>query len=74
MTAKNGPVVGGLHVHDKDEIVVITAGGQILRTPVKGISRVGRRTQGYKLITPTAGDPVAALAHVVAEEAEGDSA
>ena len=70
VTAKNGPVVGGLHVHDQDEIMVITAGGQILRTPVKGISRVGRRTQGYKLITPNAGDQVAALAHVVAEEAE----
>jgi DNA gyrase subunit A len=70
VTAKNGPVVDGLHVHDQDEIMVITAGGQILRTPVKGISRVGRRTQGYKLITPNAGDQVAALAHVVAEEAE----
>ncbi len=73
VTAKNGPVVDGLHVHDQDEIMVITAGGQILRTPVKGISRVGRRTQGYKVITPNAGDQVAALAHVVAEETEPES-
>ncbi len=70
VTAKNGPVVGGLHVHDRDEIMVITAGGQILRTPVKGISRVGRRTQGYKLITPNAGDTVAAIAQMIPEEVE----
>ncbi len=74
VTTKNGPVVGGLHAHDKDEVMVITAGGQILRTPAKGISRVGRRTQGYKLITPASGDLVAAIAHVVAEEAEPEGA
>jgi DNA gyrase subunit A len=69
ITAKNGPVVGGMRVAGQDEIMVITAGGQILRTPVKGISRVGRRTQGFKIITPDKDDQVVAVAHMAAEEA-----
>jgi DNA gyrase subunit A len=69
ITAKNGPVVGGMRVAEQDEIMVITAGGQILRTPVKGISRVGRRTQGFKVITPDKDDQVVAVAHMAAEEA-----
>ena len=69
ITAKNGPVVGGMRVAEQDEIMVITAGGQILRTSVKGISRVGRRTQGFKVITPDKDDQVVAVAHMAAEEA-----
>jgi len=72
ITAKNGSVVGGMYVKEGEEIMVITAGGQILRTPVKGISRVGRRTQGFKVITPSAGDHVAAIAHMALEEASGE--
>ena len=72
VTAKNGPVVGGMHVREDEEIMVITAGGQILRTPVKGISRVGRRTQGFKVIVPGEGDHVAAVTHLVSENGEGE--
>jgi DNA gyrase subunit A len=72
VTAKNGPVVGGMHVREDEEIMVITAGGQILRTPVKGISRVGRRTQGFKVIVPAEGDHVAAVTHLVSENGEGE--
>ncbi len=68
VTGKNGHVVGGLHVGEEDEIMVITAGGQVLRTPVKGISRVGRRTQGFKVITPDKDDHVAAIARLAPEE------
>ncbi len=73
VTAKNGPVVGGIRVSDEDEIMVITAGGQILRTPVNGISRVGRRTQGFKVIRPDQDDHVAAIALLEPEaEANGN--
>ncbi len=64
VTKKNGPVVGGMHVTQDDEVMVVTAGGQLLRTAVKGISRVGRRTQGFKLIKPVPGDHVAAIARI----------
>jgi DNA gyrase subunit A len=73
VTGKNGHVVGGLHVGEEDEIMVITAGGQVLRTPVKGISRVGRRTQGFKVISPDKDDHVAAIARLAPEENAGGS-
>jgi len=67
ITAKNGPVVGGMHVMDEDEIMVVTAGGQLLRTAVNGISEVGRRTQGFRLIKPGQGDHVVAIARIELE-------
>ena len=71
MTPKNGKVVGGFYVKGDDEIVVITAKGQLIRTPVKGISEVGRRTQGFKVISLENGDKVVSIAKHLAEEEEG---
>ncbi|MEW5765359.1 MAG: DNA gyrase subunit A [Acidobacteriota bacterium] len=70
-TAKNGPVVGGLHVREEDEIVVVTAQGQLIRTPVKGISEIGRRTQGFKVISLGEGDKVVSVAKHVPEGEDG---
>jgi DNA gyrase subunit A len=70
ITAKNGPVVGGLRVRDDAEIVVVTAQGQLIRTPVKGISQIGRRTQGFKVISLDAGDKVVSVAQHAIEASE----
>ena len=72
VTSKNGLVVGSMHVKKEDEVMVITAGGQIIRTPVKGISRVGRRTQGYKVISREKGDEVVAVARFALVTGEED--
>jgi DNA gyrase subunit A len=72
VTAKNGLMVSGMRVNDGDEVVVITAKGQVIRTPVKGISQVGRRTQGYRVITLDKDDVVVAVAgHVPEVEGNG---
>ncbi|MEJ2421839.1 MAG: DNA gyrase subunit A [Acidobacteriota bacterium] len=70
VTQKNGHAVGGLYVQEEDEIMVITREGQIIRTPVNGISRIGRRTQGFRIISlnGSKGDQVVAVAKLVAEE------
>ncbi len=68
VTEKNGPVVGGLRVVDKDEIMVITSKGQLIRTKVEGISRIGRRTQGLKVISLDEGDSVAGVTKLIEEE------
>ena len=47
---KTGAVVGALTVRDADEIMLITIGGQMVRTFVKDIREAGRNTQGVKLI------------------------
>jgi DNA gyrase subunit A len=70
---RNGPVVGALSVTDQDEIMIITASGKMIRSPVSDISVIGRNTQGVRLINLTAKDKVVAVCKVIEtdEEAEG---
>jgi len=49
-TEKTGAVVGALTVHDQEEIMLITVGGQMVRIRVQDIREAGRNTQGVKLI------------------------
>ena len=60
-------MVGALTVIDKDEIMLLTQQGQMVRTPVKDIREAGRNTQGVKLINLTAGDKLTAIARVISE-------
>lgn len=48
---RNGRVIGAVQVESDDEIMLITDGGTLVRTPVEGISLVSRNTQGVKLIS-----------------------
>ena len=67
---KTGLVVGALTVRDQDEIMLITTGGQMVRTFVKDIREAGRNTQGVKLIELQAGDKLQAIAPVISEQQE----
>ncbi len=67
-TERNGSVVGMMTVDDGDEIVVVSTDGIIIRTAVKDIRTIGRNTQGVKIMTPTAGAKVSAVARSIAEE------
>jgi len=61
ISAKTGSIVS-LHVIDKTQehdVLVITKGGQTLRTPVGKISTLGRATQGVRIMTLDAQDKVA---------------
>ena len=60
--AEVGPVVAARVVDEKDQITVITGNGIMLRTPVSGISRIGRATRGVRIVNLDKGDTVAALA------------
>ena len=77
-TDRNGPVVAVKEVVDGDELMIITRQGQMIRMPVKGISVIGRNTQGVRLVNlAPAGegellpDAVAAVTRVVSEESMG---
>jgi DNA gyrase subunit A len=50
VTERNGSMVGALHVVREHEIMLISSGGTLVRTPVSDISIVGRNTQGVRLI------------------------
>jgi DNA gyrase subunit A len=50
-TERNGPVVAAALVTDAEEVMLITNGGMLIRMPARGISIIGRNTQGVRLIT-----------------------
>jgi len=72
-TQRNGNVVACMPVDDADEILMITAKGKLIRFPVDGVSRMGRNTQGVKLLTVDAGDVVASAIRTQEEEAPADN-
>jgi DNA gyrase subunit A len=74
VTEKTGGVVGALTVRDADEIMLITIGGQMVRTFVKDIREAGRNTQGVKLINLAEGDKLQAIAPVISEQQEAAAA
>ncbi|MBN2458504.1 DNA gyrase subunit A [Candidatus Woesearchaeota archaeon] len=67
---RNGNVVAIKAVTDDDEMMFISRNGIIIRTPVAGISVIGRNTQGLRLMRMKEGDKVqaAALIHGNGEE------
>jgi DNA gyrase/topoisomerase IV subunit A len=67
-----GGVVGALTVNDPDEIMLITAKGQMVRIPVNGIRECGRNTQGVKLVTLDDGDQLKAIAPVISSEDDAE--
>ncbi|HEU5125977.1 MAG TPA: DNA gyrase subunit A [Verrucomicrobiae bacterium] len=67
---KTGAVVGALTVRDADEIMLITTGGQMVRTFVQHIREAGRNTQGVKLINLDGSDKLQGIARVISEQQE----
>jgi DNA gyrase subunit A len=56
----------------EEEVLLISASGMVLRTPVSAISQIGRQTQGVIVMRVAAEDQVVAIAPVGSLE-EGDS-
>ncbi len=67
---RNGEVVGMLTVDDEDEIVVVSTDGIVIRMSVRDLRAIGRNTQGVKIMLPSEGAKVSAVARAVAEEKE----
>ena len=67
-SARNGSVIGMMTVKDKDDIVLISTAGIVIRSSVKGIRTIGRNTQGVKLMATKNNAKVSAVARAVAED------
>jgi DNA gyrase subunit A len=67
-TEKTGDVVGLMEVLPEDEIMIITRGGMIIRSPVSQVRVAGRNTQGVRLVNLDGGDVVTAVARVIPED------
>jgi DNA gyrase subunit A len=73
-SARNGKVVGAVLANATDQIMLITTGGVLVRTPVAGIREMGRATQGVTLISVDDGSMLSGVRRVVESDAddEGD--
>jgi DNA gyrase subunit A len=69
-SGRNGQVVAAALVHPYDEVMLISTGGVLIRTPVKAIREMGRSTQGVTLINLGEGEKLAGLERVVETEDE----
>ncbi len=68
---RNGPVVGARLVNDDDEVMLIANSGKVIRTPVAGISVMGRNTQGVRLIDLSESERVVDVARLAEREDRG---
>jgi len=68
VTDKTGTVVKSQSVDDKDNIIVMTHKGIVIRTPLKNIRVMGRATQGVRIIKLQDKDKVTDLVRVPREE------
>jgi len=72
-TARNGKVVGAIQVAPDAEIMLISNGGTLVRTPASDVSVIGRNTQGVRLIRLDDGEQLVGIDRIEADESdEGD--
>jgi DNA gyrase subunit A len=68
LTAKKGGLAGARVVREGQELIFISQNGMVQRNAVGGISRMGRPTQGVRVMNLKKGDRVSAVALVVESE------
>jgi DNA gyrase subunit A len=70
VTPKTGRVVASFPVEESDQIMLVTNGGQLIRTPVRDIRIAGRSTQGVIVFDTAEGERVVSVERL---SEEGDT-
>lgn len=65
---RNGPVCQVRVVQDNDDLLLISTKGIVMRTSAIEISKIGRSTQGVRVMRLRDGDSVSTVAKVLIEE------
>ena len=68
LTTRRGTIAGAAVVRPGHEVFLISSGGTVIKIACKDISRMGRDTQGVRVMRPGPGETVVGIARVVAEE------
>jgi DNA gyrase subunit A len=68
-TERNGQVVAAHAVHENDSLMMVTANGMMVRSPVSDVRIIGRNTQGVRLINLEEGDTLVSVSVIEAEDA-----
>jgi DNA gyrase subunit A len=69
---RNGEVVGVTLVQEDNQVMIITQQGKVIRMAVAPLRRIGRNTQGVRLIRLDEEDRVEAIARLDADATGGD--
>ncbi|MBE0538528.1 MAG: DNA gyrase subunit A [Ignavibacterium sp.] len=69
-TDKVGKMIALMDVVDRDELVIISTQGMVIRQSVKDLRVMGRNTQGVRVIRLNENDSIADIARVVPEDDE----
>ena len=72
-TDKVGKMVTIKEVVDKDDLMIITNQGVLIRLPVAQIRTIGRATQGVKLIKLGEGTLVSSITRIMSEEEDNEN-
>jgi DNA gyrase subunit A len=67
VTSKTGRVIASFPVEDQDQLMLVTDGGQLIRTRVEGIRLAGRSTQGVIVFDTAEGERVVSVERISEE-------
>ncbi|WP_287155042.1 DNA gyrase subunit A [Candidatus Solincola tengchongensis] len=67
-----GKIVDARVVRENQELMAISVEGVVIRVPVEDISRMGRATQGVRVMSLREDDRVASIAHLASREGWSD--
>lgn len=70
VTAKNGEAMNVRSVRGDEQVILITKKGMIVRTEVSSISKIGRNTQGVKVVRLREDDELVGCAKILTEKEE----
>jgi DNA gyrase subunit A len=67
---KTGALIGAMVVDEDDEVLMINSNGVIIRIRAEEVSKLGRATQGVKIMKVEEGTKIVSMAKVIKEDEE----
>ena len=70
---RNGNLVASFPIEHTDQIMLVTDGGQLIRTPVDDVRIAGRNTQGVRIFKTDAEESVVSVERLSEPEADEEA-
>jgi DNA gyrase subunit A len=70
---RNGPLVASFPIDSSDQIMLVTDGGQLIRTPVDDVRIASRNTQGVRIFRTDADEKVVSVERIPDDGTNGDA-
>ncbi|MBS3647054.1 DNA gyrase subunit A [Pseudaminobacter sp. 19-2017] len=71
-TNEIGELVAAFPVEEKDQLMLVSDGGQVIRVPVEGIRIASRATKGVRVFRTADGEKVVSVERISEPQTEGD--